>query len=125
MFRLLVNVDEAVDDMVRQIKGVSGGLKKKAVGSGFESSASFANRNVSFKADELTDSGTKLTTSNSFAQNKGGGPAANVPSTSGLKEDPFGVPAEVILVISIIYYFLHISNLKLQIFNKMIQIYVK
>ncbi|XP_076956293.1 uncharacterized protein LOC143631409 [Bidens hawaiensis] len=92
--KLAVNVDEAVDDMVRQIKGVSGGLKKKAVGSGFESSASFANRNVSFKADELTDSGTKLTTSNSFSHNKGGGPAANIPSTSGLKEDPFGVPAE-------------------------------
>ncbi|XP_076897696.1 uncharacterized protein LOC143551059 [Bidens hawaiensis] len=96
--KLAVNLDEAVDDMVRQIKGVSGGLKKKAVGSGFESSASFANRNVSFKTDELTDSGTKLTNSNSFSHNKGGGPAANILSTSGLKEDPFGVPVEMIQI---------------------------
>ncbi|KAK9056701.1 hypothetical protein SSX86_024063 [Deinandra increscens subsp. villosa] len=115
---LAVNVDDAVDDIVRQFKGVSDGLKKKVAAPGvpFESSASYSNRNVSFKADELTDSITKLTTEEvgPFAQtnernsDKGDEQirsssevrseilslAASFPSTSGPKEDPLGVPAE-------------------------------
>ncbi|KAI3675269.1 hypothetical protein L1987_84857 [Smallanthus sonchifolius] len=122
---LAVNVDDAVDDIVRQFKRGSDGLKKKVASPGLpsESSASFTNRNVSLKADELTDSGTKLTTldgtvnqeevgsatqtnernlDKSSEQNRMSSEvlseilslAANITSTSGLKEDLFGVPAE-------------------------------
>ncbi|KAI3695563.1 hypothetical protein L1987_78560 [Smallanthus sonchifolius] len=133
---LAVNVDDAVVDIARQFKGVSGSLMKKVVGpcSPSESESSVANRNVPLK----TDSVTKQTTSdlgNSFSDNEECekdrllhheekvGPAtqannqilekseeqnknssevqseipslaANLPSTSGLKEDPLGVPAE-------------------------------
>lgn len=131
-----------MDDIVRQFKGVSDGLMKKVVGpnSPSESSASVANRSVTFKTDAPTDLVTKQTTSdlgNSFSENEEGekdgtfhleevesanernldskgvvksdeqnrnssevrseilSMAANFPSTSGLKEDPLGVPAEV------------------------------
>ncbi|KAK9053376.1 hypothetical protein SSX86_030009 [Deinandra increscens subsp. villosa] len=133
---LAVNVDDAVNDIVRQFKGVPDGSMRKVVGpcSPSESSYSVANRNASLK----TDSVMKLTTSdlaNGYSDNEEGakdrllplevkaGPsaqaneqiseksdeqnrnssevrseilslAANFPSTSGLKEDPLGVPAE-------------------------------
>nr|XP_043620033.1 uncharacterized protein LOC122591870 [Erigeron canadensis] len=142
---LAVNVDDAVDDIVRQFKGVSGGLKRKVVAPGSPSEASgiFTNKNVSLKSDEAIGSMTKQTTSgsaNSFSDYEGSdkdgtlhledsesaneqnldndlkskddksleldkkmssedrseilGLTANLTSTSGLKEDPLGVPAE-------------------------------
>ncbi|PWA68105.1 Phox-associated domain-containing protein [Artemisia annua] len=72
-----VNVDDAMDDIVRQFKGVSDGLMRKVAGpvSPSESSASVSNRKISFKGDEEIDSVTKRTTSdvsNSFSNNEDG-----------------------------------------------------
>ncbi|KAI3809821.1 hypothetical protein L1987_19421 [Smallanthus sonchifolius] len=120
---LAVNVDDAVDDIVRQFKRSSDGLKKKVASPGLSSepSASVTNRNVSLKADDPTDSGTKLTDGTVNQEEVGPATqsnernleksdeqnritsevrseilslAANITSTSGLKEDPLGVPAE-------------------------------
>ncbi|KAJ9561217.1 hypothetical protein OSB04_006377 [Centaurea solstitialis] len=55
---LAVNVDDAVDDIVRQFKGVSDGLMRKVVGP-LSPSASAANRTVLWKADEPYDLGSK------------------------------------------------------------------
>ncbi|KAJ0643765.1 hypothetical protein HanOQP8_Chr16g0604131 [Helianthus annuus] len=104
---LAVNVGDAVDDTVRQFKGVSGGLKKKAAGPGLpsESSASVANRNVanssSYKEGRPAAQSNERNGISSEVRSELLSVAANYPSTSGLKEDPLGVPAEVILVISI------------------------
>ncbi|KAF7850440.1 hypothetical protein BT93_L5487 [Corymbia citriodora subsp. variegata] len=56
MRSLAVNVDDAVDDIVRQVKGVSNGLMRKVVGStpsSFEVSASISARQLSWNADEI------------------------------------------------------------------------
>ncbi|KAD3066455.1 hypothetical protein E3N88_34335 [Mikania micrantha] len=110
---LAVNVDDAVDDIVRQFKRGSDGLMKKVTGPGLpsESSASVTKRYISLNADEHSFSGIKLTTSNvanSFSYNKEDDEqnrmssevrsevlnlAANFTSSS-FKEDPLGVPAE-------------------------------
>ncbi|KAL8255350.1 hypothetical protein R6Q59_033571, partial [Mikania micrantha] len=115
---LALKVDDAVDDVVRQFKGPSDGLMRKDLGP----CESDTNRNVPL----ITDSVTKLTTSNvakgfdgskegeqkvvpagqaneqMLEQNRNSSEvkseilslAANFPPTSGLKEDPLGVPAE-------------------------------
>ncbi|KAJ0441255.1 putative Phox domain, sorting nexin, PX domain superfamily [Helianthus annuus] len=97
---LAVNVGDAVDDTVRQFKGVSGGLKKKAAGPGLpsESSASVANRNVanssSYKEGRPAAQSNERNGISSEVRSDLLSVAANYPSTSGLKEDPLGVPAE-------------------------------
>ena len=51
-----VNVDDAVDDIVRQFKGVSDGLMRKVAGSSsatYEQSSSNYGRNLSLKEDEI------------------------------------------------------------------------
>ncbi|XP_052201840.1 uncharacterized protein LOC127807780 [Diospyros lotus] len=54
---LAVNVDEAMDDIVRQFKGVSDGLMRKVVGSSslpYEASSAIAGKNLSWNADEVS-----------------------------------------------------------------------
>ncbi|KAL8143560.1 hypothetical protein V2J09_016592 [Rumex salicifolius] len=56
MRTLAVNVDDAVDDIVRQFKGVSDGLMRKVVGSSpspHEASLSVPNRNLSWNVDDF------------------------------------------------------------------------
>ncbi|KAM7474944.1 hypothetical protein LguiB_022187 [Lonicera macranthoides] len=56
MKTLAVNVDDAVDDIVRQFKGVSDGLMRKVVGSSplsSESASLVSGRNLDWKTDEL------------------------------------------------------------------------
>ncbi|KVI10747.1 Phox-associated domain-containing protein, partial [Cynara cardunculus var. scolymus] len=76
-FGLTVNVDDAVDDIVRQFKGVSDGLMRKVVGplSPSGASASAANRTVPWKAEEPSDSvlkQTTLDTTNNLSDNEEG-----------------------------------------------------
>ncbi|XP_059647743.1 uncharacterized protein LOC132294039 [Cornus florida] len=55
MRTLAVNVDDAMDDIVRQFKGVSDGLVRKVVGSTssqYEAASSISYRNLSINADE-------------------------------------------------------------------------
>ncbi|KAI3803675.1 hypothetical protein L1987_31835 [Smallanthus sonchifolius] len=77
MRTLAVNVDDAVDDMVRQFKGVSDGLMKKVVGPTFtyEPVSSAASRSLTWKPDELSNSFTRQGTSesaNSLSDNEMG-----------------------------------------------------
>ncbi|KAJ0009867.1 hypothetical protein Pint_34490 [Pistacia integerrima] len=78
MRTLAVNVDDAVDDIVRQFRGVSDGLMKKVVGSSpncDEASSSASSRNFSFKADEISTHVTRQSTSetvNSFSDQEDG-----------------------------------------------------
>ncbi|XP_028102004.1 uncharacterized protein LOC114301272 isoform X2 [Camellia sinensis] len=56
MKTLAVNVDDAVDDIVRQFKGVSDGLMRKVVGSSsppHEVSPAISSRNLSFNAEMI------------------------------------------------------------------------
>ena len=55
IFAIPVNVDDAVDDIVRQFKGVSDGLMRKVVGSSsppHEGSSASTTRNWSWSTDE-------------------------------------------------------------------------
>ena len=55
-FILAVNVDDAVDDIVRQFKGVSDGFIQKVVGSSSpstEGSSTSTSRNMSWNVDEM------------------------------------------------------------------------
>ncbi|XP_044490178.1 uncharacterized protein LOC123214471 isoform X2 [Mangifera indica] len=78
MRTLAVNVDDAVDDIVRQFRGVSDGLMRKVVGSSLnldEASSSYG-RNFSFKADEICTHITRQSTPetvNSFSDHEEGG----------------------------------------------------
>ncbi|PIN01094.1 hypothetical protein CDL12_26398 [Handroanthus impetiginosus] len=56
MRTLAVNVDDAVDDIVRQFKGVSDGLlwKVGAPASSFDQASSVTGRNLSWNADDVT-----------------------------------------------------------------------
>ncbi|KVH93267.1 Phox-associated domain-containing protein [Cynara cardunculus var. scolymus] len=67
MRTLAVNVDDAVDDIVRQFKGVSDGLMRKVAGPSFtyEPVSSATSRSLTWKADELSNSFTRQTTSES------------------------------------------------------------
>ncbi|KAI7726547.1 hypothetical protein M8C21_032098, partial [Ambrosia artemisiifolia] len=59
MRTLAVNVDDAVDDIVRQFKGVSDGLMRKVVGPTFSFEpvvSSAATRSLTWKPDELSNS---------------------------------------------------------------------
>ncbi|XP_010548043.1 PREDICTED: uncharacterized protein LOC104819594 isoform X2 [Tarenaya hassleriana] len=54
MKTLAVNVDDAMDDIVRQFKGVSDGLMRKVVGSQLEESASVPARHLSLSVHDLS-----------------------------------------------------------------------
>ncbi|KAK7348969.1 hypothetical protein VNO80_23770 [Phaseolus coccineus] len=60
MRTLAVNVDDAVDDIVRQFKGVSDGLIRKVVGS--SSPTTSTNHNMSWNMDEVDKSVPRQTT---------------------------------------------------------------
>ncbi|EOA29790.1 hypothetical protein CARUB_v10012885mg [Capsella rubella] len=53
MKTLAVNVDDAMDDIVRQFKGVSGGLMRKVVGSPLEENDHAPARHLSWSVNEL------------------------------------------------------------------------
>ncbi|GAB4853948.1 hypothetical protein Ancab_018157 [Ancistrocladus abbreviatus] len=78
MRTLAVNVDDAVDDIVRQFKGVSDGLMRKVVGSSpshYEGSSSTPSGNLAWHADELKrhiSTNSSLETTNSFSDNEEG-----------------------------------------------------
>ncbi|XP_068321922.1 uncharacterized protein [Pyrus communis] len=76
MRTLAVNVDDAVDDIVRQFKGVSDGLMRKVVGSPTsEASSLFPGWNLSENADEtgvLAFSQNTAESTNSFSDNEEG-----------------------------------------------------
>ncbi|KAK6159416.1 hypothetical protein DH2020_006730 [Rehmannia glutinosa] len=64
-----VNVDDAVDDIVRQFKGVSDGRTRKVGGSpsaSFEQTTSVTSRNVSWTADDINKLATRQSTSESM-----------------------------------------------------------
>ncbi|CAL9022147.1 unnamed protein product, partial [Prunus brigantina] len=71
-----VNVDDAVDDIVRQFKGVSDGLMRKVVGSPTsEASSSISAWNLSTNADETGVRAIRqntVETTNSFSDNEDG-----------------------------------------------------
>ncbi|GFP85448.1 sorting nexin-16 [Phtheirospermum japonicum] len=66
MTTLAVRVDDAMDDIVRQFKGVSGGLKQMVSGSSNEPAFSVTSRNVSWNADDIYKLAMKQSTSNSL-----------------------------------------------------------
>ncbi|KAM1002735.1 hypothetical protein FF1_003121 [Malus domestica] len=75
MRTLAVNVDDAVDDIVRQFKGVSDGLMRKVVGPTAESSSLIPEWNLSANADETGVLGFRQNTAestNSFSDNEEG-----------------------------------------------------
>ncbi|XVE93296.1 hypothetical protein REPUB_Repub01dG0178700 [Reevesia pubescens] len=77
MRTLAVNVDDAVDDIVRQFRGVSDGLMRKVVGSSSpssEASSSVTGRTLSWNADEMAKDISRqsnLETVNSASENEG------------------------------------------------------
>ncbi|XP_068323577.1 uncharacterized protein [Pyrus communis] len=75
MRTLAVNVDDAVDDIVRQFKGVSDGLMRKVVGPTAESSSLIPGWNLSANADEtgvLAFRQNTAESTNSFSDNEEG-----------------------------------------------------
>lgn len=78
MRTLAVNVDDAVDDIVRQFKGVSDGLMRKVVGpssSAYEPASSISGKNLSWKEDEINKLILRQHTgdsANSFSDNEEG-----------------------------------------------------
>ncbi|XP_024034642.1 uncharacterized protein LOC18033634 isoform X2 [Citrus clementina] len=77
MRTLAVNVDDAVDDIVRQFKGVSDGLMRKVVGSPSptDDASSISGRNLSLSTDEISKCVVRQNTSetvNSFSDNEDG-----------------------------------------------------
>jgi len=77
---LTVNVDDAVDDIVRQFKGVSDGLIRKVVGSSSPSSRS-TNQNMYWSMDEMDKSVPRQTNTES---------ALSSDNEEGEKEANFG-----------------------------------
>ncbi|XP_060961155.1 uncharacterized protein LOC133031664 isoform X1 [Cannabis sativa] len=78
MRTLAVNVDDAVDDIVRQFKGVSDGLMRKVVGPTsppFEALSSIPTRNLSWSSEEASKHSSRqdtAETTNSFSDNEEG-----------------------------------------------------
>ncbi|KAL8541297.1 hypothetical protein ACS0TY_002520 [Phlomoides rotata] len=83
MRTLAVNVDDAMDDIVRQFKGVSDGLIGKVAGSPLstiEPASSVTSRNLSWNADDISRLAFRPSTSesiNSFSDNDEGGRDVN------------------------------------------------
>ncbi|KAK4424170.1 hypothetical protein Salat_1610400 [Sesamum alatum] len=114
MTTLAVNVDDAVDDIVRQFKGVSDGIMRMVAGSpssSHEQASPMASRNLSWNADDMNKLTVRQSTSdslNSFSDNEEGdkdathgqqeiessAQANESHSDSESKEDPTGVPPE-------------------------------
>ncbi|KHG00699.1 Sorting nexin-13 [Gossypium arboreum] len=95
MRTLAVNVDDAVDDIVRQFRGVSDGLMRKVVGSSslpIEASSS-ADRTLSWNADEMAKDISRQSVKPEFL-GQGGFPEVKFSSTSSPWEDPVGMPPE-------------------------------
>ncbi|KAK0583510.1 hypothetical protein LWI29_037682 [Acer saccharum] len=92
MRTLAVNVDDAVDDIVRQFKGV--GFIRKVAGPGSptnEASSSISSRNLYWNADEISKHVSRQDTSetlNSFSDNEG-----DKDGSCGHKEDRSGAKA--------------------------------
>ncbi|KAK2665178.1 hypothetical protein Ddye_003752 [Dipteronia dyeriana] len=92
MRTLAVNVDDAVDDIVRQFKGV--GFTRKVAGPGSptnEASSSISSRNLPWNADETSKNVSRQDTSetlNSFSDNEG-----DKDGSHGHKEDRSGANA--------------------------------
>ncbi|CAH1425961.1 unnamed protein product [Lactuca virosa] len=83
MRTLAVNVDDAVDDIVRQFKGVSDGLIRKVVGPSF--TVEPMSKSLTWKADELSNSYsyTRQATSesaNSLSDNEENGVVDSIPT---------------------------------------------
>lgn len=112
-----VNVDGAMDDIARQFKGVSDGLMRivaRSPSATSEPPSSFATSKVAWHADDMNKLSMKSTTDsrNSFSDNEDGDKdiihgqheTENSSHVNGghfdneLKEDPTGVPPEVIWV---------------------------
>ncbi|KAL5562527.1 hypothetical protein UlMin_032274 [Ulmus minor] len=78
MRTLAVNVDDAVDDIMRQFKGVSDGIMRKVAGSTLspsEASSSITTPNLSWNADEISKHVARQDTAetvNSFSDNEEG-----------------------------------------------------
>ncbi|XP_057965277.1 LOW QUALITY PROTEIN: uncharacterized protein LOC131155848 [Malania oleifera] len=76
MRTLAVNVDDAVDDIVRQFKEVSDGLVRKVVGSShYEVSPSILGTNLSWNSDDMNryiSRHSTMDTENSFSDNEEG-----------------------------------------------------
>ncbi|CAK9150820.1 unnamed protein product [Ilex paraguariensis] len=77
MRTLAVNVDDAMDDIVRQFKGVSDGLMRKVVGpsSSYEPAFSVPGQNLSWNSDDINKLVLRRTTTesaNSFSDNDNG-----------------------------------------------------
>ncbi|KAL7156741.1 hypothetical protein ABFS83_02G029300 [Erythranthe nasuta] len=69
MKTLAVNVDDAVDDIVRQFKGVSDGLMGKVAGSpssSFEQASSVTSRHLSWNTDDINKLAMRQSTSESM-----------------------------------------------------------
>ncbi|KAK6143507.1 hypothetical protein DH2020_023855 [Rehmannia glutinosa] len=113
MTTLAVNVDDAMDDIVRQFKGVSDGLMRMVSGSqsSYEPASSVTSRNLSWNTDDINKLAMRQSTSNSlnsFSDNEEGDKDLNHGqqelehstqangwhSDNELKEDPTGVPPE-------------------------------
>ncbi|MCL7046827.1 hypothetical protein MKW94_008088 [Papaver nudicaule] len=74
MKTLAVNVNDAMDDILRQVKGVSDGLMPKVVGSSSSPyEASLSGRNLSWNGDDMNGSNySKLESSQSWTDNEEG-----------------------------------------------------
>ncbi|KAK6121392.1 hypothetical protein DH2020_044874 [Rehmannia glutinosa] len=109
MTTLAVNVDDAMDDIVRQFKGVSDGLMRMVSGSqsSYEPASSVTSRNLSWNTDDINKLAMRQSTSNSlnsFSDNEEGDKDLNHGqqelehstqangwhSDNELKEDPTG-----------------------------------
>lgn len=83
LFTKTVNVDDAMDDIVRQFKGVSDGLIGKVAGSPLytiEPASSVTSRNLSWNADDISRLAIRPSTSesiNSFSDNDEAGKDVN------------------------------------------------
>ncbi|KAL6573691.1 hypothetical protein OROHE_002150 [Orobanche hederae] len=110
MTTLAVNMDDAMDDIVRQFKGVPDGLIRMVSGSYHESAFPLTSRNMSWNADDINKLAMRQSTSNSLqssSDNEGdkdvnhgqqeleySARANGWHSDNEPKEDPTGVPPE-------------------------------
>ncbi|KAL5788433.1 hypothetical protein ACOSP7_005382 [Xanthoceras sorbifolium] len=91
MRTLAVNVDDAVDDIVRQFKGVSDGLMRKVVAPTYEASSSISSRNLSWNADEISNHVSRQNTSETL--NSSSDYEGDKDGSHGHKEDTSGAKA--------------------------------
>lgn len=92
MRTLAVNVDDAVDDIVRQFKDVSDGLIRKVVGPSFtyDPMSSATSKSLTWKPDDLSNSYTRQATSesaNSLSDNEENGIVDSTAQLNGWHSD--------------------------------------